>query len=655
MKCTLFCRLFPTWLLFTITLVASITMPSPRNRVWAAEANQLTAYEARSGWQLLFDGQSLDEWRGYQHDESTAGWNIEGGALVANQGATDLLTRQQFEHFELTLDYQISAGGNSGVLFRVTEDSPKAWHSGPEVQLLDNAGHRSREKSGWLYGLYQPTVPPWSIRGRKAAGIPVPTEVDATRPPGAWNQLYLRVSDAQCEVALNGVHYYHFRIGDEEWDRRVAASKFSRFPNFAKSSKGHVALQYHGSKVAFRNLKIRPLTPGGEALQQPIDGQLALVGELAFPRLSWEGWQPINEDGQVDPLRFIELTHDGGDQLFAVDQGGRVFAFGRNRQAQEARLFLDLRERVSPWSRRNEEGLLGFAPHPDFAQVPKVYAYYSSRQNLRTSILSEFQLTADRTRVLASSERVLLQIKQPFHNHNGGCIAFGPDKLLYVALGDGGDRNDPFGHGQNRETWLGSILRIDVQPTESRAYTIPPDNPFVDTPGAQAEIYAYGLRNVWRMAFDRTTGQLWAADVGQDLWEEINLIKPGGNYGWNHREGDHPFGNAAGGTLVDAVEPIWQYDHRIGKSVTGGRVYRGQRLPELVGKYLYADYVAGRIWALHYDAKLQRVVSNEQISAGGIPVLAFGEDSEGEVYYMTAAASGKAIFRFVREDRVKRD
>jgi glucose/arabinose dehydrogenase len=227
-----------------------------------------------------------------------------------------------------------------------------------------------------------------------------------------------------------------------------------------------------------------------------------------------------------------------------------------------------------------------------------------------------------------------MRIKQPFWNHNGGTVEFGPDGYLYVGLGDGGAANDPLGNGQNLETLLGSILRIDVdRQQEGRPYAIPPDNPFVEAPGARPEIWAYGLRNVWRLSFDEPTGTMWAADVGQNLWEEINIIRRGGNYGWNLREGMHPFGDDGSGPRPDLIEPVWEYHHDIGKSITGGMVYRGDRVPALRGYYLYADYVSGRFWALRYDHDQQRVVENRPIRSGeSKPIVTFGEDETGEVY-----------------------
>jgi len=198
---------------------------------------------------------------------------------------------------------------------------------------------------------------------------------------------------------------------------------------------------------------------------------------------------------------------------------------------------------------------------------------------------------------------------------------------------------------------MGSLLRIDVDKKEDgKNYAIPADNPFVKREGAKPETYAYGFRNPWRITSDPQTGVIWLSDVGQDLWEEIDIVKAGGNYGWSSRESTHAFANVDASQTDELVEPIWEYDHQIGKSITGGHVYRGSRLPELAGAYLYADYVTGRVWALQYDTAAGKVVKNSSIASSGIPVLAFGQDDHGEVYYMIGSVSGKCVYRFERSE-----
>lgn len=238
-----------------------------------------------------------------------------------------------------------------------------------------------------------------------------------------------------------------------------------------------------------------------------------------------------------------------------------------------------------------------------------------------------------------------MTIDQPFWNHNGGTLAFGPDGYLYIALGDGGAANDPKKNGQNLGTLLGSILRIDVDnKTTTTPYAIPKDNPFVGKEGARGEIWAYGVRNPWRISFDRQTGTLWCGEVGQNLWEEIDIITRGGNYGWNKREGLHPFPpESKEPTKPEYIDPIWEYHHSIGKSITGGNVYRGKLVPKLAGLYLYADYVTGKVWALEYDEKQQKTIANYELESENLPVITFGEDEQGEVYLSDAFGR---LFRF---------
>lgn len=358
------------------------------------------------------------------------------------------------------------------------------------------------------------------------------------------------------------------------------------------------------------------------------ESPLAIETERAFPELTFE--------------RPIVLTHggDGTNRVYVASQLGRVFVFPNDQEAAKAEVFLDIHDRVQYKDSENEEGFLGMAFHPRFKQNGELFVYYTTTDAPHTSVISRFRRDKGK-QIDPSSEEELLRIPQPFWNHNGGTLAFGPDGMLYIGLGDGGRANDPFGHGQNLKTLLGAILRIDVDHHDKgKMYAVPKDNPFLDYPHAAPEIWAYGVRNIWRMSFDRETGRLWAADVGQDLWEEIDLIEKGGNYGWNLREGAHPFG--IGGVQLpreDIVEPIHEYHHEIGKSITGGYVYRGKRLPALQGAYLYADYVTGKIWALRYDEDRKRTVANHPLTSPNLPVMSFGEDEMGELYFMTPTGS----------------
>jgi glucose/arabinose dehydrogenase len=294
--------------------------------------------------------------------------------------------------------------------------------------------------------------------------------------------------------------------------------------------------------------------------------------------------------------------------------------------------------------------------HPNYKKNGEFFVFYTTKKAKLTNIISRFRVSKDDPdKADPVSEEVLMEIKKPYWNHDGGTLCFGPDGYLYITHGDGGLANDPHNNGQNLKTLLGKVLRIDVdRKDKDKPYAIPKDNPFVTKEGARPEIYAYGLRNIWRMAFDRKTGKLWASDVGQNLYEEIDHIVAGGNYGWNIREGLHPFGAQGVGPRKDLIEPIWEYHHDVGKSLTGGLVYRGKRLPELEGAYVYGDYVTSRIWALRYDDDKKRVTANQPIKKTMVPIMSFGEDEKGEIYFMTYSPNGKGIYWFVKTDAGKR-
>ena len=623
------------------------------NSVGLADShNGLTDAEKRGGWQRLFDGKTTAGWRNYRQDGMSDGWTVKDGALsrVAD-GAGDIITVNQYKYFELAIEYRISRRGNSGIMFHVTEDQPAPWQSGPEVQVQDNVEGTDPQKAGWLYQLYRPLKPDWAREVEQQVGFSTPDVDDATRPAGEWNHVYLRVSRQQCEVAINGVSYYYFRMGDEEWNQRLAKSKFAKYDAFGTAGRGHICLQDHGDAVAYRNIKIRELPEDG-SVPDPVDGQLPLAGQVAFPDLKWAGWDGVDEDGRIRPLRPIVLTHagDGTNRVFVATQRGVIHTFENDQAAKESQIFLDITNAIHDWQKDNEEGLLGLAFHPKYASNGQFFVYYSSAQEPRTSIVSRFRVSKDDpSRADRDSEQVVMKIPQPFSNHNGGAITFGMDGYLYIALGDGGGRNDPKVLAQDLQSPMGCVLRIDVDREEGdRNYAVPPDNPFVNRPGAMPEIYAYGFRNIWRLSMDRKTGHLWAADVGQDLWEEINIVKAGGNYGWSAREASKNFSNQNREPQDAPIDPIWEYDHQVGKSITGGYVYRGSRLPELYGSYVYADFVSGKIWALKYDGKTGNVVQNMSIASKGIPVFSFGEDEQGEVYYLIEAVNGRGIYRFGR-------
>lgn len=389
----------------------------------------------------------------------------------------------------------------------------------------------------------------------------------------------------------------------------------------------------------------------------------------AFPNLTWSGWQAETDDGKTYPLRPILLTHagDGSNRVFVPQQQGIIHVFENSDKPQTTKVFLDISDRVLYKDNENEQGLLGLAFSPNFKTNGEFYVYYTTQEKKLTNIVSRFKVSKSDPNVAdPKSEEQLIINTQPYWNHDGGTLCFGPDGKLYIALGDGGAGNDPHNNAQNLQTILGKILRIDVDRRDSGLpYAIPSDNPFLDrlapgaTPGkllsniARPEIWAYGLRNVWRMSFDRKTGQLWAADVGQNVWEEIDLIEKGGNYGWNYREGLHQFSPNYKDKLPGQIDPIWEYDHNTGKSITGGVVYHGKSAPQLEGLYLYADYVSGKLWGLKYDAQSKKVTANRPVKMPEppLPIISFGEDEQGEVYFTIVAPNGKGIYKFIPDSK----
>ncbi len=333
-------------------------------------------------------------------------------------------------------------------------------------------------------------------------------------------------------------------------------------------------------------------------------------------------------DGFTRPL-YLTQAGDDSNRIFIVEQVGKIWIL-RDGQLED-QPFLDIEAIISPGARANafsEQGLLGLAFHPDYRENGAFFIYYTDRQG--RTVVARYQVEAEAPDVAdAASGQILFQLAQPYANHNGGHIEFGPDGYLYIALGDGGAANDPLGAGQNRQLLLGSILRIDIDSTEP--YAIPPDNPFVDEAAARDEIWAYGLRNVWRFSFDRATGDMYMADVGQNQWEEINFQPSdsagGENYGWNVWEGNHVF---AGGYAPNHVPPIFEYSHSLGCSVTGGVVYRGAAIAELQAVYLFGDWCSGRIWGAWRDQ--ERAWQGAELMNTALPISSFGEDEAGEVY-----------------------
>ena len=364
---------------------------------------------------------------------------------------------------------------------------------------------------------------------------------------------------------------------------------------------------------------------------------------------------------------WMSEAPDGSQRLFVVYQTGKILVVKKGSDGGDAKEFFNIEDRDPKAGGENECGLLSLAFHPGFATNKLFYVYYNQRnprnQNsqplnfpIRT-VISEFKVSADADKADLTSERIILQVPQPFGNHKGGQLTFGPDGYLYLGLGDGGNADDPFGSGQNNSTLLAKMLRIDVNArmTVGRApnltqvgYGIPRDNPFVKEPnmgdrGTRKEIFAYGLRNPWRYSFDRANGALWCGDVGQNLWEEVDLIVKGGNYGWNIREGAHHFKPGPDGARYN--EPVIEYphqprlqaqamfpDHSIGLCVIGGYVYRGKQFPALNGIYIYGDYNLGTFWGLRYDYDAKKVTAHGTLLQQTDNIDSFAEDADGEVY-----------------------
>ena len=313
------------------------------------------------------------------------------------------------------------------------------------------------------------------------------------------------------------------------------------------------------------------------------------------------------------PVDLVVPPDDSG-RMFLVHQRGQIDMLLHDGAKVKSQRFADFSGRAME-AHEFEEGLLGLAFHPKFKQNQKFYVYYS-QQNPKRSVISEFTVDGYHGDFDETSERILMEVRQPFWNHNSGNMAFGPDGFLYICFGDGGKGNDPHRLSQNLFMLNGKIVRIDVDSRDGAlAYGIPADNPFAKEKGVRPEIYAYGMRNPWGIYFEPDTGAFWCADVGQEAAEEINLIVSGGNYGWNYREGMAPFAKRSDAPPEETkfVDPIFTYGRTDGLSITGGVVYRGEKVPALKGAYIYGDWRFGRIWALRYDQAAKKVLSNTLI------------------------------------------
>ena len=337
--------------------------------------------------------------------------------------------------------------------------------------------------------------------------------------------------------------------------------------------------------------------------------------------------------GNLRLQRLTNLLHTPShpDHIFVTSQSGQIYMFPDDSETTQSRVFLDIGDRIN--TSNNEEGLLGLAFDPEHSTNGHFYVYYSA-DNPRRSVISRFALNPNGTDGGdIETEFIILEISQPYGNHNGGQIAFGTDGYLYIGLGDGGAGGDPLGNGQNPNNLLGTILRVDVnQASENQRYRIPPDNPFLHTTDVSNEIWAYGFRNPWRFSFDDKTDLLWVADVGQNKWEEINIVEKGQNYGWNIMEGSHCF-DSTKCDKTDLQPPIVEYGRSDGCSITGGFVYRGDQIQWLKGVYIYGDFCSGNIWGIRFQNG--SILEKGLLLDSDLKITSFGKGANGAIYVLS--------------------
>ena len=342
----------------------------------------------------------------------------------------------------------------------------------------------------------------------------------------------------------------------------------------------------------------------------------------AFPNLTFN-----------DPVG-IYTANDGSNRLFVVEQEGRIKVFENNPSTVETQMFLDITSIVDQDGGYTEEGLLGLAFHPNYSENGYFYVNYTD-YGPRRNVIARYSVSSDNpNQANYESALIIIEVNQPYSNHNGGQTSFGPDGYLYIAFGDGGSSGDPLDNGQDLSTLLATIVRIDVDnPSNTLNYGIPYDNPFINYNNAKPEIYAYGLRNMWRFSWDPITGYLWGADVGQNSYEEIDIIESGLNYGWNTMEANHCFPTGTNCNSEGFEPPIWEYELYVDGvcSITGGFVYRGDTLFSLQGKYIYGDWCTGDIWALTYNQDGNHI--NEHLLVTGINITTFGLDQQNELLF----------------------
>ena len=363
----------------------------------------------------------------------------------------------------------------------------------------------------------------------------------------------------------------------------------------------------------------------------PFDTQRRVLWDTSKIQGSPDPPTPYRTSAAFPKLKFDEplaiTSAPGKNQFWVAERFGKVLAFANHQKVEHADVVLEL-----------DNVIFGIALHPDFETNGYFYITYivdPIKKNPLGARVSRFQVAPNEPTMQADpqSEKVILQWRSG--GHNGGCLKFGPDGYLYIATGDSGEFDDDLHTGQNIANLSGAILRIDVDhQADGLAYRVPPDNPFVDTEGARPEIWAYGLRQPWKMSFDTTTGDLWLGNVGQDLWEQVFLIVRGGNYGWSVMEGSHPFRPDRQRGPTPFVPPVVEHNHTEFRSITGGCVYHGSRLDELRGSYIYGDYDTGKVWTLRYNRESKNVIEQQELVDSTLRVIDFAEDPTGELYLL---------------------
>jgi glucose/arabinose dehydrogenase len=332
--------------------------------------------------------------------------------------------------------------------------------------------------------------------------------------------------------------------------------------------------------------------------------------------------------GMVQPLG-LNHAGDHSNRIFVVEQRGVIWIIENGKKRETP--FLDIQNKITAGG---EMGLLGLAFHPGYSENHRLFVNYTEKSFFKgiRSIIAEYKTGTDSNKVDPGTEQILLSVSQPFTNHKGGNLVFGPEGYLYIGFGDGGSGNDPLGNGQNLNTLLGKMLRIDIDHSSiGTFYGIPPDNPFVGRKNALPEIWAYGLRNPWRYSFDALTGKLYVGDVGQKAREEIDIIQKGKNYGWNIMEGNICTPGVNPNCQRNGLElPILDYGRTEGTAVIGGYVYRGDEIPSLCGVYVYGDFGNGRIWGLRYNGK--SVTEQHLLLETHLQISSFGEDENHGLY-----------------------